>query len=338
MRALIWTEDGVDVGEVPDVAAGPGEVVVDVRAVGICGSDMSTYLGELVRPAGRVPGHELSGVIATVGEGVDDALLGRHVTICPVLSCGDCWACRSGTDNLCPQVRLIGVHATGGFADRIVVPVANAIAVPDRMSFERAAAAEPFAQAIHDVRLAQQTVADTTTALVIGAGSVGLLLVNAARLAGIEEIDVVDPMVERHALAAAAGARRVVTSAADLDPSGFERSGYDAVFDVVGIPQTRRQAVQLARKGGVVLMVGLHVDESEISWRTMIRKELTLRGANALSSADFATAVRWLAEEDVVIGSDPLLVPLDRGPAAFADIASGSTRGAKTYIVPGAAD
>jgi 2-desacetyl-2-hydroxyethyl bacteriochlorophyllide A dehydrogenase len=333
VHALIWTEDGIAFDEMPDISPAPGEVVIGVRAIGICGSDVSTYRGELVRPAGRVPGHELSGTVSEVGDGVEAALIGRRVTVCPVLSCGECWACRSGADNLCPRLRLIGVHATGGFAERIVVPARNAVLVPDIMPFERAAAAEPFAQAIHDVRLAKEAVPDARAALVIGAGSVGLLLVNAARLAGIGEIDVVEPMAERHALALAAGARRVVGSAAELDPSVFERAGYDAVFDVVGIPQTRRQAVDLARKGGVILMVGLHVDEAEISWRTMIRKELTLRGANALSSADFATAVRWLEEKDVVMGSDPVFLPLEEGPAAFADIAAGRNRAPKTYLV-----
>ncbi len=337
MHALIWTEDGIAFDEVPDVDAGPGEVVIAVHTIGICGSDVSTYRGELGRPAGRVPGHELSGTIATVGDGVDEALIGRRATVCPVLSCGECWACRSGADNLCAQLRLIGVHATGGFAERIAVPVANAVLVPESMPFERAAAAEPFAQAIHDVRLAKEVVVDAETALVIGAGSVGLLLVNAARVAGIAEIDVVEPMVERHALALAAGARRVVASAAELDPSGFERAGYDAVFDVVGIPQTRRQAIELARKGGVVIMVGLHVDESDISWRTLIRKELTLRGANALSSADFRTAVDWLEHEDVVMGSDPVFLPLEAGPTAFADIVAGRNRAPKTYLVLDAA-
>ena len=338
MHALIWTDDGIAFDEVPDTPIGLGEVRIDVRTIGICGSDVSTYLGELVRPAGRIPGHELSGTIGEVGDGVDEALVGRRATVSPVLSCGECWACRSGADNLCPRLRLVGVHATGGFAERIVVPLANAVLVPDTMPFERAAAAEPFAQAIHDVRLAKEAVPDAQTALVIGAGSVGLLLVNAARIAGIGEIDVVEPMTERHALALAAGARRVVGSAAELDPTAFERAGYDAVFDVVGIPQTRVQAIELARKGGVVLMVGLHVDVSEISWRTMIRKELTLRGANALSSADFRTAVRWLQDEDVVMGSDPLFLPLRDGPSAFADIAAGRIRAPKTYLVVDAAD
>jgi (R,R)-butanediol dehydrogenase / meso-butanediol dehydrogenase / diacetyl reductase len=332
MRALVWTDDGIGLAEVPEVAPGPGEVAVAVQVVGICGSDVSSYRRELTPAVGNVPGHELSGTVAEVGEGVDEGLLGRRVTVSAVLSCGECWACRSGADNQCSQVRLVGVHALGGFADRIVVPAVNLAVVPDTMPFERAAAAEPFAQAAHDVRMAQE-VADVRTALVIGAGSVGLLLVNAARLSGIAEIHVVDPSADRHPLATRAGASRVVASAAELDPAALERDGYDAVFDVVGIAETRRQAIELARRGGVVLMVGLHADETDIPWRAMIRKELTLRGANAFSRAAFDAAVDWLEHEEVVLGDQPAFVPLDEGPAAFADLSAGRSRASKTYLV-----
>jgi len=332
MRALVWTQEGIAAVQVSEPAPGPAEVAVAVHTIGICGSDISSYRGELAHPAGEVPGHEMSGIVVELGEGADPALLGRRVTVNAVLSCGLCWACRSGADNLCPQVRLVGVHAPGGFAERIVVPAVNVAVVPDSMPYERAASAEPFAQAAHDVRLAREVV-DAETALVIGAGSVGLLLVNAARLSGIREVHVIEPMTERHGIAAAAGASRVVARAAELDSSGLDRGGYDAVFDVVGIATTRRQAVDLARKGGVVLMVGLHADETEIPWRTVIRKELTIRGANAFSRLDFQTVVGWLEHEDVLLGDSPLFLPLDEGPAAFADISEGRNRASKTYLV-----
>ncbi len=334
MRALVWTEGGIGFDEVPEVAPGPGEVAVAVHTVGICGSDISTYIGELAHPVGLVPGHEFSGVVAELGEGVDPALAGRRVTVSSVVSCGTCWACTSGRNNLCAQVKLIGVHTPGGLADRIVVPAVNVVPISDTLSFERAASAEPFAQAAHDVRLAQELV-EIRTALVIGAGSVGLLLVNAARLSGVEEIHVVDPAAHRHALITAAGASRVVASAAELDLSALELGGYDAVFDVVGIPATRRQAVELARRGGAILMVGLHTDETEIPWRSVIRKELTIRGANAFNRGAFETVVDWLQHAEVVMGDDPLLLPLEEGPTAFADLAEGRNRAPKTYLMVG---
>jgi 2-desacetyl-2-hydroxyethyl bacteriochlorophyllide A dehydrogenase len=336
MRALRWVgPDAMSVGEVAEPVAGPGEAVVDVHVAGVCGSDVAAYRGTMgiARP-GDVRGHEFAGIVSAVADDVDGRWRGRRVTVNSQVTCGRCWACSTDRDNLCPHLQIIGVHRAGAFTERVVVPARNLAAVDDSVTTELAATAEPLAQACHDVQLA--LAARPTAAVVIGAGSIGGLVVQAARLLGIPEIVVVEPHPQRRAAAADAGADAAVAStaaAAELAAARAER-GFDVVFDVVGTAATRRAALDLVRSGGRVVLVGLHTDVTELPWFSVIRREISIVGANCFDRSDFDRAVCWLRAGRICPPGTVRHVPLEDGPAAFADLAAGRVDAAKTYLTP----
>lgn len=334
MRALRWAgPDAMTAGEADEPVAAAGEVVVDVHRVGICGSDVTAYRGKMgIARTGDVRGHEFSGLVGAVGDGVDRSWLGRRVAVNAQVTCGECWACRAGTDNICPRLQIIGVHRSGAFAERVAVPARNLVAVTDAVTDELAATAEPLAQACHDVQLVLP--AQPRSVLVIGAGSIGNLVVQAARLLGVPEITVVEPHPERRAAAADAGAG---TAAASTDEAGAvaaarPEGGFDVVFDVVGVAATRTAAIDLVRAGGQVVLVGLHTDVHELSWFPVIRREVVVRGANCYDRGDFAQAVAWLEAGQIRPPETVRTVPLEQGPAVFAELAAGRAPAAKTYF------
>jgi 2-desacetyl-2-hydroxyethyl bacteriochlorophyllide A dehydrogenase len=334
MRALRWAgPDAMTAGEADEPAAAAGEVVVTVHRVGICGSDVTAYRGKMgiARP-GDVRGHEFAGVVTAVADDVDPGWLGRRVAVNAQVTCGECWACRNGTDNICPQLQIIGVHRSGAFAERVAVPARNLVAVADTVTAELAATAEPLAQACHDVQLVLAT--RPRSVLVIGAGSIGNLVVQAARLLGIPEITVVEPHPDRRAAAADAGAGTTVGSTDDAAAVAAARpeGGFDVVFDVVGVAATRTAAVGLVRAGGQVVLVGLHTDVHELSWFPVIRREVVIRGANCYDRGDFAQAVAWLQAGEIRPPGTVRHVTLEEGPAVFAELAAGQVTAAKTYF------
>lgn len=339
MRALLWNGPSVmELGSIPEPEPRDGEAVVAVELSGICGSDVAAYRGTMgiARP-GDVRGHEVAGVVTAVGSPRDAGWVGARAAVNSQVSCGACWACAAGTDNLCPRLRILGVHLPGGFAERVVVPVRNLARVPAHVGPELAAMAEPLAQACHDVRLA--LLRDPGSMLVLGAGSIGRLVVQAADLLGIDEVTVVEPVPERRADALAAGASAAVSSAAEARElaAGRPRGGFDVVVDAVGTLETRAVAVELVRAGGQVVLVGLHTDVTPLAWFPVIRREVTLTGANCFDRGDFEQAVEWL--EAGCIGGPGRVrsAPLEEGPRLFAELAAGSTSTAKVLLSPGAA-
>lgn len=336
MRAVVWRgPSSMAVDEVPDPVPGPGTAVVAVERAGICGSDVGAYRGTMgiARP-GDVRGHELSGVVTEVADPGDAGWVGTRVAVDSQLTCGRCWACAAGRGNLCPELRIIGVHVPGGFAERVAVPVRNLVAVPAGMSAELAATAEPLAQACHDVRLVLASAPENC--LVVGAGSIGNLVVQALRFSGVPRVDVVEPDPARRRAAAELGATTAVgtTDQAAAPAAGLPRGGYDVVFDVVGTEATRAAGVGLVRRGGQVVLVGLHADVTALPWFTVVRHEVALLGANCYARDDFAQAVAWLAEGRVALGAPVRPATLDEAPQVFADLAAGRATAAKTFLVP----
>jgi 2-desacetyl-2-hydroxyethyl bacteriochlorophyllide A dehydrogenase len=250
------------------------------------------------------------------------------------IACGQCWACGAGRANLCPELRIIGVHVPGGFAEHVAVPVANLVPVPAGVSAELAATAEPLAQACHDVRLVLP--ASPERCLVVGAGSIGHLLVQALRLCGIPDVDVVEPDGRRRRAAEDAGASGAVASTGQAQERAAlpPRGGYDVVFDVVGSESTRAAAVDLVRRGGQVVLVGLHADVTAIPWFQVVRHEIALLGSNCYAPDDFAQAVGWLQEGRIDLGTPVRHATLEEAPQVFAELAAGRAAAAKTFLVP----
>ena len=327
MEALVWLgPEQLAVQHVPDPVAGPGEVTITVEAAGICGSEVEGYLG---RQANRVPplvmGHEFAGTIGAIGDGVAADWVGRRVTVNPLLSCGTCAACRDGHRNVCSRRQLIGLHRPGGFGAVVAVPVTTLVPLPDGLDARLAALAEPLANGVHAVRLGTlRGVPDR--AIVIGAGTIGLAALQAARAAGIAQVVVAEPHSGRRAQAATLGATETVASADDI------AAGASLVIDAVGRVETRSRGIALTSGAGTFVAIGLHADAVPVSFHDLIRREIAIQGSYAYSDDDFATALRWLAEGRAGIGPLEPVRPLSAGPAAFAELARGATDAIKIFI------
>src|SRR2546425_11668012 len=309
---------------------GDDEVIVQPEAAGICGSEIEGYLGRMSnRPPPLVMGHEFAGMVAAAGSGAGREWPGRRSGVTPLFPCRFGARCGAGERTLCAQRRLIGVHVAGGFAERVAVPAANLVALPDRVDARTGALVEPLANAVHAVGLARRLVA-TEVAVVLGAGTIGLFALHAARAAGIADVRAVEPHEGRRAAALAAGARAAHADAAEL----VRERRADLVIDAVGATATRRSALDLVRPGGAVLLLGLHEDERALPFHRVGRGHVALQGSFAYTDADFAAALELLTSGTVSLGELTGMLPLDAGPEVFAALAAGPTAQLKTFLSP----
>jgi L-iditol 2-dehydrogenase len=236
--------------EVPDPVLGPGDVVVQVVAAGICGTDRHLTAGEFPCTPPVTLGHEFCGRIV---HSDDPALpVGTHVTCDPNIACGTCPACRVGRVNLCHRLSAIGVHRDGGFADRVVIPAHRAFALPDGLHPHHGALAEPLACCLHAVDLAQPVAGQR--AIVMGGGVIGLLTQQLLIGAGVE-VMMLTRSAAKQALALALGATHVATgpdAARAIWPAGVE-----IVMECAGVAATVAAAPALAARGGRMVLVGV---------------------------------------------------------------------------------
>lgn len=343
MRALLLTAPGVlEVADVPEPVAGDEDVVVAVRAAGICGSDVHGMDGSSGR---RVPplvmGHEAAGVIEAVGRSVGGWVPGDAVTFDSTVFCGRCAFCARGLVNLCDHRRVLGVatdeyRRDGAFAERVVVPARIVHRVPAGLSMTEAALAEPLAVALHAVSLAP--IDEAESALVVGAGIIGLLLVQALRARDCPRIVALDLNAGRLARATAMGATDAVPAdAADVGErlrSLTGGRGPDVVFEAVGIPATVALATSAARKGGTVVLVGNVTPTAELPLQWVVSRQLRLLGS-AASCGEFPEALAMLAERRVdAAGLISAEAPLDDGATWFARLREPGTALLKVVLMP----
>jgi (R,R)-butanediol dehydrogenase / meso-butanediol dehydrogenase / diacetyl reductase len=335
MKAIVWNgPEEMAIEEVPEPIVEPGTVIVRPEAVGICGSEIEGYLGRMGnRTPPLVMGHEFAGTVIEVGEGVDSDLVGREVAVNPLSSDGTCRLCRAGYTNLCPNRKLIGIHSPGGFAEYVLAPVRNVYPLPEGVGTRTGALAEPLANGVHAVRLADEPVEH---AVVIGAGTIGLMCLQAAVLDGIPEVSVVEPHEARRGQALELGAHAAYASGAEAREALEEPTeglGADLVLDAVGAEVTRRMAVDdLLRPGGCVVFVGLHDDDTTLGFHGIVRGQLDLRGSYAFTAEDYEQALEWLVAGRAGIGELPPVLPLEEGPDAFAELVRGPSEQIKVFL------
>ena len=337
MKAIVWNgPEEMAIEEVPEPAVEPGTVIVRPEAVGICGSEVEGYLGKMGnRTPPLVMGHELAGTVTEVGEGVDPDLVGREVAVNPLSSDGTCPLCRAGYTNLCKERTLIGIHSPGGFAEYVLAPAQNVYPLPEGVGARTGALAEPLANGVHGVRLGLAN-HHVEHAVVIGAGTIGLMCIQAAVLDGIPEVSVVEPHGARRDQALGLGAHASYTSgeeAREALEGPTEGLGADLVIDAVGAEATRRMAVEeLLRPGGRVVFVGLHEDYTTLGFHGVVRGQLDLQGSYAFTAEDYGQAVEWLVAGRAGIGDLPPVLPLQEGPDAFAKLVKGPSEQIKVFL------
>ena len=322
MRAVVLVAPGtVAVDENwPEPVCGPGEVIVGIRGVGLCGSDLSVVAGHRAVPARPwVLGHEGYGVIVSVGSAVTGRRPGQVVVIEPNYPCQDCPACRSGVTSGCPKRRIVGITEPGLLAERVAVPAEFAWPVPADWAPEDVVCVEPLSVALHAVDLAEIVTGER--GLVIGAGSQGQLVCLAARRAGAE-VHVIEPHAGRRELAHSLGAAE--------DDAGE----YPVVIETSGAPSAFEQAVDRVAPGGRVVVIGQSTTPAEIASFRLVQRRLTIRGCLIYDHPDgFARTIAALAP-----GATPQLRPgavlqarfdVTDAPRAFAEAAD---RAGKTWI------
>jgi 2-desacetyl-2-hydroxyethyl bacteriochlorophyllide A dehydrogenase len=319
VRAIVWQgPSAMTVEEQPDPGdPGEGELILQPEAVGICGSEVEGYLGHMGnRTPPLVMGHEFAGRVVAAGPGAA-GLEGARVAVNPLRGCGHCALCRSGFGNICPDRKLIGVHTPGAFADYVKVPAADALPLPDGVSARVGALMEPLANGVHAVRLAG---IEVERAVVLGAGTIGLVTLQAALLSGIPHVAVLEPQDERRERASRLGAHAAYGSPDDARAEDWP----DLVLDAVGAQATRAFGLEILRPGGTMVCIGLAADDTTLGFHGVVRSQHRIQGSYAYTMADYEQAHEWLVSGAASLGDDLGPVrPLEDGPEQFARLAEG---------------
>lgn len=329
MKAAIVEKPGeIRVDSVEDPTPRTGEVVIRVGACGVCGTDLHIVDGEFPpTPYPIVPGHEFAGEVVDAGPGVEDISEGDRVAVDPSLFCGRCHFCRKGRGNLCKNWGAIGDTVNGAFADYVAVPVANAYKLSEGLSYEEAALIEPVSCAVRGMHRLSISVGDTV--LVVGAGTMGLILSQLVMNAGASRVAVADLNTERLKRAERIGA---ATSVNIAELVGDEPLGFDCVIDATGVPAAIGEALGAVKRGGKFLVFGVAPEEArlEVSPFRIYNDEITLLGSMAVLHS-FPQAVD-LVESGVVDARSLLTgsLPLDQYPQAIEKVRFGE--GLKTQV------
>jgi L-iditol 2-dehydrogenase len=344
MKALLLSEyNQLDIADLPAPVPGVDEILVRVAACGICGSDVHGYDGTSGR---RIPpivmGHEAAGV-AAAGKGVTKFKPGDRVTFDSTVYCGQCEFCLQGEINLCNNRQVIGVSCgdfrrAGAFAEYVVVPQRICYHLPEELEFQEAAMLEAVSVALHAVRVSQMKGGET--ALVIGAGMIGLLTLQAAKAAGASQVLIADIDRSRLERAEKLGAdAALLLSGTELVEEILRRTGgrgVDLVLEAVGRDETIAASIASVRKGGTVTLIGNISPQVKIPLQVVVSRQIRLQGSCA-SSGEYPEAMELLANGKIKV--KPLITavaPLSDGPSWFARLHAGEPNLMKVVLDPGA--
>ena len=322
-KTLAWRQE-------PAPMLPPGECLVRVEAVGICGSDMHAYLGhDERRPAPLILGHEAAGIVVE-GPGV-----GRKVTVNPLATGGECRACRSGRNNLCPSRQILSMAPRqGAFAEFIAIPAENLVDIPPHVSFEQACLAEPLACGWHGVRLGSQALdlpLVEARCLVIGGGAIGLGAALALKAQGAADVTISEANPRRIPALQSAAA---FTIASPDEIMSEAPGGYDLVIDGVGFSATRATASRAARPGGVIVHIGLGDASDGLDIRRMTLQEISFIGAYTYTPQDFRDTAAAIFDGRLGSLDWADIRPMEQGAAAFSDILEGRASAPKIILKP----
>lgn len=346
MKALLLSQyRHLEITDIPAPAPARDEVLVRVAACGICGSDVHGYDGSSGR---RIPplvmGHEAAGIVAETGASVNGLAKGDRVTFDSTVYCGECDNCRRGNVNLCDRRQVLGVSCgdyrrNGAFADFVVVPARIVYCLPENLSFSEAALLEAVAVALHAVSLAP--IQPGSTALVVGAGTIGLLVQQALVVAGCSPVFVADVDATRLKLSANLGATTILGSGAELANEILRLTrgvGVDVAVEAVGLNQTVTTAINSTRKGGSVVLVGNVTPEVMLPLQTVVTRQIRLQGSCA-SAGEYPRAIALMSSGKINV--KPLIsavAPLADGPQWFERLYAREPNLMKVVLQPGSGE
>lgn len=311
MQALVFTRPGVvELEDVAEPELRPGDLLVDVAACGICGSELHGISKPGFRQPPLVMGHEFCGTTPD----------GRRVVVNPLTGCGECDLCGTGREHVCPGRAIIGIHRAGGFAPRVAVPERSLHDLPAGLSWEAGAMIEPLANGVHAWRLAGTPTGARVG--VIGAGTIGLVCLLAAQHGGAGEIHVTDLSERRLQVARGLGAS---TTSATLEGE------FDVIIDAVGLPATHQASVDSLRPTGTAVWLGLMSADAGFDATTLIRQEKRVLGSFAYTDDEFSLALQMAPEVDLT-WSDSF--SLDEGADVFLSLMAGRDDITKALLRP----
>jgi L-iditol 2-dehydrogenase len=342
MKVLMLTAPSAfDWVDFPDPAPAPGQVLIDLRACGICGSDihgMNGLSGRRIAPI--IMGHEAAGTISAIGTGVTGWNIGDRVTFDSTEFCGECPSCLTGNVNLCSDRKVLGVSCAdyrrhGCFAEKIALPTRILHRIPDDLSFEHAAFAEPVAIALHAVNLAPP--ATDEPALVVGAGLIGLLVIQALKARGWKHVTAVDLDPKRLDLARQLGADETYDARQENLAAHFRQlhsDGFGVSFEVVGAAAPVDLAIRSVCKGGTVVLVGNLQPSVPFPLQEIVTRQISIHGSCACAG-EYPEAIQRIRDGSIRV--DPLTsacVPLADGAAWFARLADNREGLLKVILQP----
>lgn len=345
MKALLLSKyRHLELAELPVPTPGPDEILVRVAACGICGSDVHGYDGSSGR---RIPplvmGHEAAGTVASVGKDVKGLAEGERVTFDSTIYCGACAYCVRGEVNLCDRRQVLGVSCgdyrrAGAFAEFVIVPERITYKLPDNLSFAEAALLEAVSVAIHAVSLIP--IPPNSSALVIGAGTIGLLVQQALRAAGCSRVFVADVDATRLKLSKELGATATLSSGPELMAQLLkltEGVGVDIAVEAVGRTETVVAAIDNVRKGGKIVLVGNITPEVTLPLQKVVSRQILLQGSCA-SCGEYPKAIELMSAGAIRV--KPLIsaiAPLEEGPQWFERLYGHEPNLMKVILTPGQA-
>ncbi|MFI6686531.1 zinc-dependent alcohol dehydrogenase family protein [Streptomyces sp. NPDC050485] len=279
MKAAVISAPGiVSIETVDDPAPGPGEVVVQVAACGLCGTDLHILQGEFAPSLPIVPGHEFAGEVVAAGARVNELRIGDRVAVDPSLYCNECHYCRLGRNNLCERYAAIGVTTSGAAAEYAVAPAANCVRLPDHIRSEDAPLIEPLSCAVRGYDVLRTPMA--AHVLIYGSGTMGLMMLELAKRTGAVSVDVLDINPQRLATARELGCTHAVASADEID----RPRGWDVVIDATGSERAIQDAIGRVARGGTYLQFGVadYAARATIEPYRIYNQEITITGSMAV--------------------------------------------------------
>lgn len=323
-------------GDIPAATPASGEVVVQVVRSGICGSDIHAYHGKhpfISLPV--VPGHEFSGTICELGSMVQGLSVGDRITVMPQLFCGTCRNCKTGRYNICNSLKVIGCQTTGAMQEKLVVDADLVLKLPDDISFDQGAMLEPAAVGVHACKRGGGV--DGKRVVVLGAGTIGNLVAQAAKAMGAESVMITDLSDARLTLAKKCGVDHTV-NIADVDLSTeivrqWGEDGADLIIECVGVGEAVDQAIQVAGKGTNIVIAGVFGDMATVNMGLVQDKELNLIGTLMYTKEDWLDTIRFV--ESKLISLEPLMsahFPLSELADAFIYVENNKDTALKVLI------
>jgi 2-desacetyl-2-hydroxyethyl bacteriochlorophyllide A dehydrogenase len=299
MKAIVLTAPrSLEVKDLERPRVSDDEVIVEVKAAGVCGTDLEIYEGNIPVKYPRIMGHELSGIVVDAGKGVDRNIVGSKVVVDPVLYCGKCILCREGLVNLCPNGGLLGRDVDGGFAEYVKVPKHNVYPVPSKLPFEEATLIQPLTTVVHAVKRVGTVIGKS--ALVIGLGVTGLMFVQVLKSIGASPVIGLTRSSWKLHLAKDLGADYTINA---NDPSIYDKVkeltyglGVDLVIETSGSRESFMKAIKLVKPGGIILRFSTSKGDLTLPAYDIYFKEISIIGSRAAQPTDWLTTLKLIGK------------------------------------------